>query len=179
MVINYKQLRNKREQAKENFRRNEDLTPLICIAQCIVDAYEISLELPSQTWTDADGNRQHYVSCGLGTPGGFRRMPLSQIPAATPRVRGNSDERKLTFSIETVVDDTPGEVALVHTSLSITMRNNEMQVRVSDNIVPLKDSDSPYDTVCEAIQYHVLSEIDNLRPDGTRKMAKETVTLWK
>lgn len=26
MVINYKQLRNKREQAKENFRRNEDLS---------------------------------------------------------------------------------------------------------------------------------------------------------
>ncbi|WP_329803442.1 hypothetical protein [Escherichia coli] len=51
MVINYKQLREKREQVKESFRRNEDLTPLVRLAQGIVDAYEISLELPSQTWT--------------------------------------------------------------------------------------------------------------------------------
>ena len=58
MVINYKQLREKREQVKESFRRNEDLTPLVRLAQGIVDAYEISLELPSQTWTDSDGNRQ-------------------------------------------------------------------------------------------------------------------------
>ncbi|WP_410994703.1 hypothetical protein [Escherichia coli] len=49
MVINYKQLREKREQVKESFRRNEDLTPLVRLAQGIVDAYEISLELPSQT----------------------------------------------------------------------------------------------------------------------------------
>lgn len=27
MVINYKQLREKRDQVKESFRRNEDLTP--------------------------------------------------------------------------------------------------------------------------------------------------------
>ncbi|WP_252146620.1 hypothetical protein [Escherichia coli] len=53
MVINYKQLREKREQVKESFRRNEDLTPLVRLAQGIVDAYEISLELPSQTWTDS------------------------------------------------------------------------------------------------------------------------------
>ncbi|MBS9579920.1 hypothetical protein [Escherichia coli] len=172
MVINYRQLREKREQVKKRFRRNEDLTPLICLAQGIIDAYEISLELPSQTWTDTDGNRQHYVSCGLEANEGFRRMPLSQIPAATP---GNSnDERKLTFGIETVVDDTPGEVAFVHTLLSITMCNDEIQVRVNNNIVPLKEGSSPYATVCEAIQYHVLSEIDNLRPDGTRKM----VQLW-
>lgn len=78
MVINYKQLREKREQVKESFRRNEDLTPLVHLARGIVDAYEIS-ELPSQTWTDSDGNRQHYVSCGLETTEGFRRMPLSQI----------------------------------------------------------------------------------------------------
>ena len=53
MVINYKQLREKREQVKESFRRNEDLTPLVRLAQGIVDAYEISLELPSQTcWED-------------------------------------------------------------------------------------------------------------------------------
>ncbi|BBU85178.1 hypothetical protein EIMP300_65780 [Escherichia coli] len=82
MVINYKQLREKREQVKESFRRNEDLTPLVRLAQGIVDAYEISLELPSQTWTDSDGNRQHYVSCGLEAAEGFRRMPLSQIPVA-------------------------------------------------------------------------------------------------
>lgn len=49
MVINYKQLREKREQVKESFRRNEDLTPLVRLARGIVDAYEISLELPSQT----------------------------------------------------------------------------------------------------------------------------------
>lgn len=79
MVINYKQLREKRDQVKESFRRNEDLTPLVRIAQGIVDAYEISLELPSQTWTDSDGNRQHYVSCGLETAEGFRRMPLSYL----------------------------------------------------------------------------------------------------
>ncbi|HGV8058905.1 TPA: hypothetical protein HIO03_RS09805 [Escherichia coli] len=42
MVINYKQLREKREQVKESFRRNEDLTPLVHLAQGIVDAYEIS-----------------------------------------------------------------------------------------------------------------------------------------
>ncbi|EOJ5265425.1 hypothetical protein ACM3EJ_003810 [Escherichia coli] len=82
MVINYKQLREKREQVKESFRRNEDLTPLVHLAQGIVDAYEISLELPSQTWTDSDGNRQHYVSCGLETTEGFRRMPLSQRKTA-------------------------------------------------------------------------------------------------
>ena len=117
MVINYKQLREKREQVKESFRRNEDLTPLVRLAQGIVDAYEISLELPSQTWTDSDGNRQHYVSCGLEAAEGFRRMPLS---------------------------------------------------------VPLKEGNSPYTTVCEAIQYYVLSEIDNLKPDGTQKM----VQLW-
>ncbi|HIC2957561.1 hypothetical protein HQH65_18365 [Escherichia coli] len=174
MVINYKQLREKREQVKESFRRNEDLTPLVHLAQGIVDAYEISLELPSQTWTDSDGNRQHYVSCGLETTEGFRRMPLSQIPAATPKARGGNDERKLIFSIETVVDDTPGEVASVHTPLSIAMYNDEIQVRVNNNIVPLKEGNSPYTTVCEAIQYYVLSEIDNLKPDGTQKM----VQLW-
>ena len=174
MVINYKQLREKRDQVKESFRRNEDLTPLVRIAQGIVDAYEISLEPPSQTWTDSDGNRQHYVSCGLETAEGFRRMPLSQIPAATPKARGGNDERKLIFSIETVVDDTPGEVAFVHTPLSIAMYNDEIQVRVNNNIVPLKEGNSPYTTVCEAIQYYVLSEIDNLKPDGTQKM----VQLW-
>ncbi len=98
MVINYKQLR-KRERLRESFRRNEDLTPLVRLAQGIVDAYEISLELPSQTWTDSDGNRQHYVSCGLEAAEGFRRMPLSQIPAATPKARGSNDERKLTFTV--------------------------------------------------------------------------------
>ncbi|EES2787546.1 hypothetical protein CWP51_002613 [Escherichia coli] len=174
MVINYKQLREKREQVKESFRRNEDLTPLVHLAQGIVDAYEISLELPSQTWTDSDGNRQHYVSCGLETTEGFRRMPLSQIPASTPKARGGNDERKLIFSIETVVDDTPSEVAFVHTPLSIAMYNDEIQVRVNNNIVPLKEGNSPYTTVCEAIQYYVLSEIDNLKPDGTQKM----VQLW-
>ncbi len=174
MVINYKQLREKREQVKENFHRNEDLTPLVRMAQGIVDAYEISLELPSQTWIDNDGNRQHYVSCGLETAEGFRRMPLSQIPDIAPKVRGRNDERKLTFSIETVVDDTPGEVALVHTPLSITMYNDDIQVRVSSNVVPLKEGNSPYATVCEAIQYHVLSGIDDLRPDGSRKF----VQLW-
>ncbi|MGT3309529.1 hypothetical protein ACVST1_23660, partial [Yersinia enterocolitica] len=64
-------------------------------------------------------------------------MPLSRIPAATSKARGSNDERKLTFSIETVVDDTPSEVAFVHTPLSITMCNDEIQVRVSNNIVPL------------------------------------------
>lgn len=101
-------------------------------------------------------------------------MPLSQIPAATPKARGGNDERKLIFSIETVVDDTPGEVAFVHTPLSIVMYNDEIQVRVNNNIVPLKEGNSPYTTVCEAIQYYVLSEIDNLKPDGTQKM----VQLW-
>ncbi len=95
MVINYKQLREKREQVKESFRRNEDLTPLVRLAQGIVDAYEISLELPSQTWTDSDGNRQHYVSCGLEAAEGFRRMPLSQI-LPLPQHAGSNDERKLT-----------------------------------------------------------------------------------
>ncbi|MDK3206012.1 hypothetical protein QMQ04_29195, partial [Escherichia coli] len=82
-------------------------------------------------------------------------MPLSQIPAATPKARGSNDERKLTFSIETVVDDTPGEGAFVHTPVSIAMYNDEIQVRVNNNIVPLKEGNSPYTTVCEAIQYYV------------------------
>lgn len=102
------------------------------------------------------------------------RAGSSHIPAATPKARGGNDERKLIFSIETVVDDTPGEVAFVHTPLSIAMYNDEIQVRVNNNIVPLKEGNSPYTTVCEAIQYYVLSEIDNLRPDGTQKM----VQLW-
>lgn len=35
MVINYKQLREKREQVKESFRRNEDLTRLVLSAPVI------------------------------------------------------------------------------------------------------------------------------------------------
>lgn len=69
---------------------------------------------------------------------------------------------------------THGEVAFVHTPVSIAMYNDEIQVRVNNNIVPLKEGNSPYTTVCEAIQYYVLSEIDNLKPDGTQKM----VQLW-
>ncbi len=36
MVINYKQLREKREQVKESFRRNEDLTPLYALPRALL-----------------------------------------------------------------------------------------------------------------------------------------------
>ncbi|PRW50740.1 hypothetical protein CSC07_5107 [Escherichia coli] len=54
------------------------------------------------------------------------------------------------------------------------MYNDEIQVRVNNNIVPLKEGNSPYTTVCEAIQYYVLLKLIISKPDGTQKM----VQLW-
>ncbi|EDW3053780.1 hypothetical protein GSF37_003579 [Salmonella enterica subsp. enterica] len=175
MVINYKQMRNKREQIKEKLRSMQDLTPMISLAQSILDAYEISLELPSDTWTDTEGNRHRYVSCGTSAPGQFTQMPLSQIPSVLPKRRGGNEEKVFSFIIETVIDDTPGEVASIFTPMTITeSSDNELIISVNGSTVPLKENGSPYATVCEAIQYHVLGEIEALCIDGSRKM----VQLW-
>ncbi|EGI2035679.1 hypothetical protein IF599_003424 [Salmonella enterica] len=175
MVINYKQIRSKREQTKEKLRSAQDLTSMISLAQSILDAYESSLELPSDTWTDTEGNRHRYVSCGTSAPGQFTQMPLSQIPSALPKIRGGSKDRAFSFIIETVIDDTPGEVASIFTALTITENSdNDLIISVNGRVVPLKENGSPYATVCEAIQYHVLDEIENLCIDGSKKM----VQLW-
>ncbi len=42
MVINYKQLREKRDQVKESFRRNEDLTPLVRIPRALLMLINLS-----------------------------------------------------------------------------------------------------------------------------------------
>lgn len=176
MVINYKQMRNKREQIKEELRSKQDLTPMIALAQAILDAYEASLELPSDTWTDVNGNRHRYVSCGTSVSGQFTQMPLSQIPSARPKIRGGNNEKKVfTFIIETVIDDTPGEVASIFTGLAISEDGDkDLVVTVEKNTVPLSKNGSPYTTVCEAIQYHVLNGIEGLRLDGS----KEMIQLW-
>ncbi|EEX1986386.1 hypothetical protein D3J17_004477 [Escherichia coli] len=175
MVINYKQMQEKREQLKVEQKKQRDLTPLLCMAQRIIDAYKKSLELPGETWTDERGNTHDYVSCGTGSGTGFTRMPLSEVTSALPVIAGKSHERKLTFTIETVVDTTPGEVASVFTPLCIKDENLPvLTVTVAGKHVPLQEGENPCRTVCESIQYHVMREIEKLTPGGQA----ESVQLW-
>lgn len=173
MIINYKLMRDKREKVKQTFREQRDISSLITLAQAIADAYEASLELPGPTWADPEGTRHRYVSCGTFADKQFTQMPLSEISATRPVVRGFAPERIFDFFIKTIIDTTPKETACVYTSVTIRENDNhEPIVDINQSAVPLSTGNFPYTTVCEAIQYHVMNEIENLRPDGEKEIIR-------
>lgn len=162
MVINYKQIRTKYEEVRQILRAQLDMTPLITLAQAVTDAYEASLELPAPTWVDPENNRHRYVSCGAYVQNRFTPMPLSEIASAGQTGCGTVSEKVFSFIIKTIIDTTPQETAGVYTSVSVRENaDHKLSVNVEQSAVPLSTGDSPYVPVCEAIQYHVMNEIES------------------
>ncbi|KFB99672.1 hypothetical protein GTGU_04111 [Trabulsiella guamensis ATCC 49490] len=176
MTVNYGQMRSKREQVKKVLRSGQNIIHLRIIAHLIIEAYEASLELPEETWVDTDGNHQRYVSWGTMIRGKFIPVSLSQIPAAGYNLYGDGRGAVFSFTIKTVVDDTPTEVASVFTSLTIS-GDHGLVVSVDRTVVPLNTNGSPYRNVCEAIQSHVFNAIDRIQLDGSEMMLGELCTV--
>lgn len=158
MSIDYAQIRERREQVEKAREGRHAL--VISEAQSLVDAYEESLNLDNKTWTDVKGITVPYVMAGrLYDEVNFRRCALNSIEL--------NNDYSMSFSIATVVDDSPRGGALSRVDIRVSIKDSKGVV-VADVGIGQKSkrfeipvTDNKYKAACEEIKLLVLMSVND------------------
>lgn len=158
MTIEYAQIRERREQVEQ--ARIDRQNVVVSEAQALVEAYEASLNLEKNTWQDIKGISIPYVMAGrVYDEQHFKRCALNTIEL--------NNDYSLSFSISTVIDDSPrgGALSRVDINLSIKDGNGTVGVSLEPNgrkkIFDIAATENKYKDVCEEIKLRVLMSVND------------------
>jgi hypothetical protein len=150
MSITYADIRKKHEQIE--IERAERAELVLLEAQNLVDAYQISLGLKKDTWTDYAGLEAPYVFIGKKTDDHFKKSSLNSI--------GLNDKYGIDFTIATVIDDSPHGGSLsgveIHLRIKDTRGTISVLVGADSKEFNVSKSADKYKKVCEEIKAQVL-----------------------
>lgn len=150
MKITYADIRKKHEQIE--IERTERAELVLLEAQNLVDAYQNSLGLKKETWTDYTGVEIPYVFIGKKADDHFKKTSLNSI--------GLNDKYGIDFTIATVIDDSPHGGALsgveIHLRLKDTNGTISVLVGADSREFNVSKTTDKYKNVCEEIKAQVL-----------------------
>lgn len=155
MTITYADIRKKKKEIDS--KRIDSSNKVTQLAEKLVNEYQKSLNLPSETWSDIQGGVNKYVMVGIYNEGfNFREQSLYSIPVI--------DYKSIEFDIATVVDDTPrgGDFVVIH--ICLTVNDDEtitvMLPSASDFITVRGDK---WDEACNKIKDATYLGIDKIQ----------------
>lgn len=155
MTITYADIRKKKIEIDN--KRIDSSNKVTQLAEKLVNEYQKSLNLPSETWGDIQGGVNKYVMVGAYNEGfGFKEKSLYNIPVI--------DYKSIEFSIATVIDDTPRGGDFVVVNICLTVNEDEvvtvMLLSASDFITVRGDK---WDEACNKIKDATYLGIDKIQ----------------
>lgn len=161
MSITYEDIKKKRLELEMKHETRQDF-----LRKCLVslfNEYKDSLDLPSQTWKDANATDHPYVTYGeMNDKGLFERKPAAFFRT--------DNDHAITVLISTVVDDSPhGGGAHYLITVSLHMDGGRLVADVGKGkrhiIVSSPEEDGAYFEVCAAIKDLIIHGLSDSRLD--------------
>jgi len=142
------------------FRREQDdyWEHLRKAAYQLLKDLQVSLDLPSQSWTDEKGTLFNYVDIGLVKNGEFKRVHPMEF---------ENDELRYKFAIRITLEESPNDLSKSFFTQQVTLFSNNGVIAValhtSDHEtvfnVPTEVVDGQFAQVAEAIKQNLMGKL--------------------